>query len=619
MPRFAAIVYGFSLGVTLFAPGTVLAADRPNIVWLLSEDNSKHFLEIFDSHGTPTPNIQSLGEHGLIFDHAFSNAPVCSVARTTLMTGCYAPRIGTQYHRRTVAVPLPNELQMFPFYLRQTGYYTTNKQKKDYNAIEGEDVWDESSNRASWRNRARDQPFFHMQSFAASHESSLHFSAAEMTADPTSTDPHVIHLSPRHPDTPTFRYTYARYHDRIQQIDSQIGKIVDDLASDGVLEDTFVFYFGDHGGVLPGSKGYLYETGLHVPLVVRIPEKWKDLVDNADGHRVSGYVSFIDFAPTVLNLAGIPVPRQMDGQPFLGRHVKAVEVDARDEAYGYADRFDEKYDLVRSLRKGRYKYIRSFQPFNYDALQNNYRYRMLAYEEWRRLYEAGRLNNAQRQFFEARTAEALYDLEQDPYETHNLAADPGHATTLSDLRQRLNAWMMEMPDLSLYPESELVARAFDDPTGFGQRHRGEIAELLDVANLSCQSYADARQRIGTELEHTDPWHRYWGLVVCSSFGRQAAEFADRARNLSERDPEPLVRIRAAEFLGLTGLGDPRPAMMDALAHSNDPVASALILNSVVLLRDGYPGYHWSITNQQLNPNVRQNDAVNRRLQYLSSE
>ncbi|MCP4447465.1 MAG: sulfatase-like hydrolase/transferase, partial [Myxococcales bacterium] len=175
-----------------------------------------------------------------------------------------------------------------------------------------------------------------------------------------------------------------------------------------------VFYFGDHGGVLPRGKGYIYESGLHVPLVVRVPEKWQHLVDRKNGSRAQGFVSFIDFGPTVLNLAGVKVPEQMDGMPFLGEGITAGEVDARDESFGYADRFDEKYEFIRSLRKGKYQYIRYFQPFLPDGLQNNYRYRMLAFTEWRDLYKAGKLSGPELQFFQSKPVEQLFDTEADP-------------------------------------------------------------------------------------------------------------------------------------------------------------------------------------------------------------
>ena len=592
------------------------AAERPNFVWLLSEDNSKHYLRLFDERGAETPQIEALAKQGLVFENAFSNSPVCSVARTTLITGCYAPRIGTQFHRRTVTVPMPNGLRMFPAYLRQAGYYTTNNQKKDYNAEEGEGVWDESSRQATWRNRGTDQPFFHMQSFATTHESSLHFSRDEMS-QATDTDPSSVTLARYHPDTPTFRYTYARYHDRIRQVDGQIGDVVDRLKDEGHLEDTFVFYFGDHGGVLPGSKGYARESGLHVPLVVRIPENWKHLVDVPTGSRVRGFVSFIDFGPTLLHLAGITIPEQVDGRPFLGPNIRAGDLNQRDEVFGYADRFDEKYDLVRSLRKGRFEYVRSYQPFNFDALQNNYRYKMLAYQEWRELFQAGKLSSARRQFFLPRTAEALYDVEQDPDEVTNLAGDREYAQVLQELRSRLTEHVKSQRDLSFFPESFLVSNAFDDPTEFGRSHQAEIHHLVDIANLTCLGFQSAGPRIEAALESENPWHRYWGLIVCSSFGQSAKPFIEQAKILADTDSERLVRVRAAEFLGLIGAGDPRDVISDSLARAESGTEANLILNTLVLLRDGKPGLQFDVPEGFFRLPQRQMGYVNRRLEYLN--
>ena len=608
-----------NLWITVFVISlqTLQAAERPNVVWLVSEDNSVHYLKMFDSNGVATPNIQRLAEHGLTYDNAFSNAPVCSVARTTLATGCYGPRIGTQFHRKHVVVPMPDGLRMFPELLRQSGYYTANNNKTDYNAIPGKEVWDVSSKKASWQGRADDQPFFYMQSFGICHESSLHFSAKQMANEKTSTDPDTVFVAPYHPNTPTFRYTNARYRDRIMQVDKQIGAVVDKLTKDGLLEDTFIFYFGDHGGVLPRGKGYAYESGLHVPLVVRIPDRWKHLVDAEIGSRQKGFVSFIDFGPTVLNLAGVEVPQQMDGRPFLGAGISQAEANRRDEAFGYADRFDEKYDLVRTLRKGRFEYIRNFQPFNFDGLQNNYRYRMLAFQEWRELYHAGKLNDVQRQFFEARPTEQLFDIEADPHETKNLAGDPEYAEVLSDLRNRLIERMKEMPDLSIYPESVLAEKAFANPVKFGQTHKKEIADLIDVASLNVGAFDDNAKAIGDALASSNSVARYWALNVCSSYGNSAAKFTDKAKELAKSDSDNLVRIKAAEFLGLIGAADPQDVFLDALRRSQSGIEAGLILNSVTLLRDGLPGYDFKITTDDFAPAIRKNDTVARRLEYLA--
>ncbi len=591
------------------------AADKPNFVWILSEDNSKHYLRLFDEEmGAPAPNIEAMARDGLIYRHAFSNAPVCSVARTTLITSCYAPRIGTQFHRRAKMAPMPEGVKMFPTYLRGAGYYTTNRSKTDYNATPGRDVWDESSGKAHWRNRREGQSFFHKQSFPVSHESSLHFSEEEMRGEKTVTDPASVMLAPYHPDTSTFRYTYARYHDRTRDVDAIVGKMLDDLRNEGLLEDTFVFYFGDHGGVLPRSKGYAYESGLHVPLVVRIPENWAHLVNHARGDRVNGFVSFVDFGPTLLKLASLAVPDGVDGKAFLGEGIRAVDVEARDEAFGYADRFDEKADFVRTLRKGRYKYLRNFWPQTFDGLQNDYRYRMLAYEEWRELFTTGRLNEVQSQFFRPRPAEMLFDVEADPHEIRNLAEAPAHRTRLKAMRERLDAELRSWPDLSFYPESHLVAEAMDDPVSFGRRHREAIGDLIGLADLQWAEPDEAVSGLEAALGSEDRWQRYWAYLVATAQGTEASKFASLAERAAREDAEVEVRVRAAEFLGLTGLGDPRPGILAALEDSPSAVATNTILNTAVLLKDGEPGYEIEVPDGLVGQSDR---YIEDRLAYLA--
>ena len=610
------------LALVLLLGSALSAAERPNIVWLLSEDNSKHWLRLYDESGAPTPHIERLAKEGLVFDHAFSNSPVCSVARTTLMTGCLAPRIGTQFHRRSRLARLPDGLKMFPAYMREAGYWTSNRQKKDYNAIEDPGVWDRSSRKATWREREPGQPFFHMQSFGTTHEGSLHFPAEHVVKKPTETDPKTVQLAPYHPDTPTFRYTYARYLDNVRKMDAQIGAVVDALREDGLLEDTFIFYFGDHGGVLPRGKGYIYESGLHVPLVLRIPEKWKSLVGAKRGSRERGFVSFVDFAPTVLELAGLDVPKGMDGHAFLGAEVDPAERSRRDEAFGYADRFDEKYDFVRSLRKGRFKYLRSYQPFNFDGLQNNYRYKMAAYAEWRQLFLAGKLDPVQSQFFLPRSPEALYDVVSDPHEVKNLAQDPEHRRTLLDLRARLSARVKALPDLSFLPESLLVDKALPDAAEYGRSHARDVAALVDLADASLQPFDAARVSIEAGLASENPWLRYQAVITASCHGEAARPLVSRVRSLLAKDPERLVRVRAAEMLALLGKAPEQKNIVDAitraLEESRSGVEACLILNTLVLLRDGPPRLEFSIDPKRLHDTVRESKEVQRRLSYLAA-
>ena len=610
------VIFAAVLAVSPWFAEQSHAADRPNVVWIVSEDNSHHYLKHFFESGAPTPNIEAMAAHGITFDHAFSNAPVCSVARSTLATGCLGPRIGTQFHRKHTIATLPQGLRMFSELLRDAGYYTSNNSKTDYNATPSKEAWDESSRTASWRKRrSLNQPFFHMESHAQSHESSLHFSQEVFENEETTTDPESVKLADYFPNTAKFRYTHARYHDRMAVIDEIVGSTISKLKEDGLLEDTFVFYFGDHGGVLPRGKGYIYESGLHVPLVVRVPDKWQHLIDRENGSRAPGFVSFIDFGPTVLNLAEVKVPEQMDGIPFLGKGITAVEVDARDECYGYADRFDEKYEFIRSLRKGKYQYIRYFQPFLPDGLQNNYRYRMLAFTEWRDLYKDGKLTGSQLQFFQSKPVEQLFDAEADPHEINNLASDPRYANVLKDLRTRLATQMRALPDLSFYPESKLVS-VMGDPVGFGQKHKAEIAQMADIHDLAFLPFSAAEARLIAALESDNVWLRYSAAMTCSEIGAEATSLAEKVIPLIH-DNSLVVRIRAAEFLGLINTIDPQPILADIVNRTSNPVEAGEALNSIVYFRDCHqPAY--PIDAVLLKP-VTTSDIITRRIDYLNGE
>jgi len=591
--------------------------EQPNIVWITSEDNSSHFLKLYDEHGAAAPSIEFLASHGLQFTNAFSNAPVCSVARSTLISSCYAPRIGAQYHRKAQRVPEPEGLRMFPAYLRDAGYFTTNNAKEDYNIIKTDDVWDISSKKATWKKRAEGQPFFHVQNIGTTHESRLHFTAEQMAKQATKTNPDSVFIPPYHPNTDLFRYTYARYHDRIMEMDTQLGKIIEDLRKDDLLDETFIFYYGDHGGVLPGSKGYLKEAGLKVPFVVYVPEKYKHMVREAPGSEMNGFVSFIDFGATVLQLAGVEVPEDMDGKPFLGPGIKSKDVEKRDETYSYADRFDEKYDLVRALRVGKYKYIRNYQPFNMDGLQNNYRYRMLAYQEWRELYEKGELNDAQSAFFRTKAVEELYNLEADPYEVNNLAGESDHAEILEKMRSRLREKITDMPDLSFFPEHYFLREGLQNPVQFGVEHKGEIAELLSIADLQLLPFEDAKEQIELTLHSDNANKRYWALNVCSTFGEEAEEFIPQLEKISQTDPELINKVRAAEYLAIFGNTDPAPVINEALASSSDLSESWLILNTVSLLKDLKSPYAFTIDKSLFPESFLDDGNIKQRLTYIN--
>jgi arylsulfatase A-like enzyme len=494
------------------------------------------------------PNVERLAEKGLTFEAAYANSPVCSAARTTLLLGCYGPRVSTHYHRALTKAALAEPLKPYPLYFREAGYYTANCSKTDYNIVESAAIWDESSTRASYRNREAGQPFFQVWNLHETHESRTHATFDKKADAAYISKPEQMTVFPYHPDTELFRKLYAHYLDQHREADRQMGRFLDHLAADGLMDDTIVFVFGDHGGVLPRSKGYSYESGLRVPLVVSVPQNWQHLFPAPAGSRIQGCVSFVDFAATVMKLAGLEPPEHMDGTPFLGAGITLKEVNQRDTVIGYSDRFDEKMDMVRTLRKGRYKYIRNYQPYYPDGVFNAYRYKQACYREWFRLAEAGALNEVQRAFFERRAPEALYDLESNPHETVNLAQHPAYRAIAESMRVELREALQAMPDLSFYPEAVLAREALADPIAFGEAHRKQIRALSELADLQCIDFQEACGELAAAIQSSCPLTRYWGWMGAAAFGSKAQVWVPEAKEALANDTDPLVRLRALEFL-----------------------------------------------------------------------
>ena len=594
--------------------------EKPNILWIVTEDNSIHYMNLYTKGGAEMPAISQLANQGVVFNNAFSNAPVCSVARSTIITGVYAPRIGTQYHRKMSKVKLPNSVKPLPTYLSEIGYYTSNNAKEDYNFIKENKVWDESSKKATYKNRKKGQPFFHVQNFHNTHEGQLHFNSKQLDDALVTNELDSISPLPYHPDTATFRYTQSLYHNHHKDVDREMGKFIDDLQNEGLMENTIIFYYGDHGGVLPRSKGYLYETGLNVPMIVYVPDKWKHLNPFEIGSRTSTFVDFVDLVPTVLSLAGVKIPKSLDGTPFLGKNIDKTEIEKQDITFGYADRFDEKYDLVRSVRKGKYKYIRNYQPFNVDGIYNFYRYKMLAYKEWYKLFQEGKLNDIQSQFFKPRLPEALYDIENDPYETQNLASSVEHQNKLLDLRNILSNHVMNQPDLSFFPEPYFLENGLENGLDFGQKNKELIKKLIQTANLSLEPYNEVKNEISEALDNKNPWVRYWGLITCSSFGTEASEHLEKINFLFKNDSENLVKIRAAEYLMLNDFNIDAGEINNLLKNAKSETEANLMLNSLALIKTKNPNYKLDFS-KSFYPEKwfeTENKLVNRRLNYLTN-
>jgi len=451
------------------AQPSAAAPPRPNIVWISAEDLSQDLGSYGDGYAV-TPTLDRLAREGARFTHAFSSAPVCAPSRSAIITGMYPTTIGSM-HMRSKAVP-PAGVKAFTEYLRAAGYYCTNRSKTDYNFEAPpsnrppDTVWDESSNRAHWRNRPDpQQPFFAVFNITTTHEGQIRLDDAQFANVTAALDPSARHdpakavIPPYYPDTPLVRKDWARYYDLISVMDGQVKAILQQIEDDGLADRTIVFFWGDHGRGLPRAKRFPYDSGLRVPLIVR----WPGTI--APGSVITDLVSLMDLGPTVLSLAGVPVPAHMQGRAFLG----ASKAPPREYVFGHRDRMDEAYDMMRTVRDARYRYIRNFFPGRPYAQHIEYMEEMPTMREWRRRYK-DHMNAIGEEYGTALTSvqllfmapekppEEFYDLEADPYEIRNLAGSPEHQAALTRMRQALDRWQKETGDLGLVPEADLRER-----------------------------------------------------------------------------------------------------------------------------------------------------------------
>ena len=518
-------------------------AERPNILWLVSEDNSPLFGCYGDSFAK-TPNFDKLAAEGILYENAVANAPVCAPARSTIITGMYACSMGT-HHMRSHN-PIPPTIRFFTQYLRDAGYYCTNRSKEDYNTRKPKGAWDESSGKATYAKRKPGQPFFSVVNHGVTHESSIHRSTKPRH------DPAKVKLPPHHPDTPEFRHDWAQYYDRIESLDGQIGAALAKLEKDGLADDTIVLYYADHGGVLPRSKRFLYDTGVHVPMIARFPKKYQHLAPAKPGTRTDRLVSFVDLAPTMLSLAGVKVPDHMQGEAFLGPQAKPP----RDYVYCFRGRMDERYDMMRAVRDKRFKYIRNFMPHLPWAQHVSYLWRAPAMQSWQRLHDAGKLTGAPAIFFQTKPAEELFDLQADPYEVNNLAGKPEHKEQLERMRAACREWMLAIRDTGLLPEGEMIARATGS-TPFQMAHdpkQYDMESLFAAADLAGARDPANLPKLTRLLAAPDSGVRYWAAIGCLALGEKAKPAAESLKK-ALGDSSPNVRVAAADALCHLGLCD----------------------------------------------------------------
>lgn len=446
----------------LLTVGAAPAEDPPlNVVWLSIEDMSP-WIACYGDDTVPTPNLDRLAEESWVFERAYATSPVCAPARSTLITGQYATAMGTS-HMRTgkpsqaaldknpnaydgipnyEGVPDP-EVRCFPELLRAAGYYCTNAAKTDYQFAAPATVWDQSGGKAHWRNRADGQPFFAVFNHHGTHESQA-FPGSRRR--PQVVAPEDVPVPPIYPDTPAVRDALARTYNNIAVMDAWVGERLDELREADLLESTAVFVFSDHGVGLPRGKRSPSDLGTRVPLLVRLP--------GGEAQRTERVVSFVDFAPSVLHLAGLELPGYLPGRPFAGTDLP----DGRGLAFTHADRFDAAIDSARSVTDGRFRYVRNYAVDTPFLIPNAYREKLPMTADLMALLGAG--DGPAEQWMwrcDRRPTEELYDLEQDPWETRNLAGDPEFTSVLERLSAELDGWIERTGDTGLVlPEARMV-------------------------------------------------------------------------------------------------------------------------------------------------------------------
>lgn len=563
------------------------SAEKPNILWLTCEDNNVSWLGCYGNPTANTPNIDKLASEGFQYMHCYANAPVCAPSRSTWITGIHAISMGTHPMRSRYEIP-HNLIKYYPDLLKKNGYYVSNATKTDYNigGRNDKEPWD--SSKVDWNVLKKKQPFFQIINSTKSHESRAFGDVNNPTHDPAK-----VLLKKYHPDVPLMCKNYAHYQDAITNMDADIGKALADLEKSGMAENTIVIHNSDHGGVLPRSKRFLFNSGTHCPLIIRIPEKFKHLWPaEKPGMKVDRLVSFVDMTKTWLDITGSEKPSYLSGQVFLGPN-SAPE---RKYHISFRGRMDERCDNVRAIRNKKYLYVRNYMPYAPWGQKLNYLWKMTATQVWEAEHKAGRTNAVTGRFFGTKPMEELYDVTKDPDNINNLINNPEMKAIIAEMRTALTDWQVKNYDAGLLPESEMVKRAADNNTTIYEMLRnpalfnGKL--YVEAANAAVEATPLSLPKLYANLDHKDSAVRYWGMVGCFNLvDKTDLDLKKIESHLSDESHE--VRALAAWILYKKGN---KPAAQktwnDLLANSS--YASLKVTNIIDWIGDDISPYKESI-------------------------
>jgi uncharacterized sulfatase len=468
---------------------------------------------------------------------------------------------------------------MYPAYLRELGYYCTNNSKEDYNLREDGKVWDESSRNAHWKNRPEGKPFFSIFNLTISHESQIR---NRISPSNKIHDPNKARIPAYHPDTPEVRKDWAQYYDRITMMDKLVGNTLKEIKDAGLAEDTIILYYGDHGSGMPRNKRWPYFSGLNVPFIVHVPEKYKHLAptDYKAGGTSDRLIGFIDLAPTVLSIANIKPPSHLQGHAFMGKHIdKSPEY-----SYGFRGRMDERYDMVRTVFDGRYVYIRNYMPHKIYGQFISYMFKTPTTRIWHEMHQSGKLNDAQSKFWQTKPAEELYDLNNDRDEINNLAKSKEHEDIIKRLRRAHVKWVKDVRDIGFLPEAEVHSRSKkDSPYEMGHdSNRYDLDNIFQAANIATRLGKKNTEKLPKLMGSNDSAVRYWGAMGYLIRGKSGLRKGRELLVNALKDESPSVRIIAAESLGRYGNKKESKLAADLLIKYADPKENGISLSMLSL-------------------------------------
>ncbi len=603
---------------------SVAMSEQPNIVWISCEDISPHLGCYGDPHAI-TPNLDKLAQEGTRYTNAFTTAGVCAPCRSAIITGMYQNSIGT-HHMRCNAT-LPTWLKPFPVYLREAGYYCTNNSKTDYQFSKPakKEIWDICGAKGHWKNRPqKSQPFFAVFNFTGCHESGIaseskYKSVTEDLLPSQRQNPkELTTLPPYYPDTTITREDWKRNYELITAMDAWAGDLIQQLKDAGEYDNTIIIYWSDHGVGLPRAKRWLYDSGTHIPLIIRVPEKFQKSLDISSLATDNQLISAVDFAPTVLNMAGIDPPSYLQGRAFLGLHLSPP----RKFVYGARDRMDERYDIIRTVRGPQYRYIRNFEPLKPYYQYMNTPEKGATMQEIRKKEASGQLDPVMALFSaHEKPVEELYDTHADPFEIHNLADDPAFSQRLSEMRHALSKWQNEIGDVGLIPEAEIEILEQDAGSRFAilqsttknSPTEKRLAMLVDIATSASGGPASIPKLLDA-LQNEDASIRYWAATGIGNIGPAATSTLKRVVE-SLNDPSPSVRIAAARAVAKLGSPEEALPVLEAELQSDHQwgrLAAAIVLDEMdEEARPALPSLQQALLNQPNKYIVRvANRAIN---------